>query len=241
MGRGYAGGMQIDEYRASHHRISELAIRLTDDQLETVVPTAPKWTVRDLLGHIVGVPSDLSMWPVGAEPPPIPPSDEYTAGQVERRRILSMSELLEEWDKSIPVFEARMADWGRWNAPIHDVLCHEADIRGALLLPRIPDEAWQASLDDWPSFLVECAPILSRRWGLLQDTVAARVGDRTYTLGTGEPSASVDVPDAYELWRAMFGGRSKRQIANWRWSSDPEPYLETLPFFYAPDEDVTEQ
>ncbi len=232
--------MQFDEYHAAKNRVSELTLRFTDEQLATVVPTAPNWTVRDLLGHVVGVSTDLSGWPVGVQPPPIPPSDEYTAGQVELRRSMSLDELLASWDKSIPLFEERMAGWGRWNAPIHDLLCHEADIRGALKLPRMPDDAWQASLDDWPSFLVECAPILSRKWGMLQDTVAARVGDRTYLLGTGEPSASVDVPDGYELWRALFGGRSKRQIANWRWSSDPEPYLGTVPFFYAPDEDVIE-
>jgi uncharacterized protein (TIGR03083 family) len=231
--------MQIDVYGAARDRLSELAARLTDEQLTTLVPAAPKWTVRDLLGHVVGVADDLSSWPTEA-PPPIPPSDEYTAGQVARRRSLSMSELLAEWDKAGPLFEARLANWGRWNAPIHDLLCHEADLRGALMLPRLPDDAWQASLDDWPSFLVECAPILSRRWGLLQDTVAARAGDRTYMLGTGEPSVSVDVPHAYELWRAMFGARSKRQMASWRWSADPQPYLDTLPFFYAPDEDLTE-
>lgn len=232
--------MRIDDYRAARERVSEIAAGLTDDQLNTVVPAAPKWTVRDLLGHAVGVADDLSQWPAEAPPPPIPPSDEYTAGQVTQRRDLSMTALLTQWEKAAPMFETRMAGWGRWTAPIHDLLCHEADLRGALKLPRMPDDAWQTSLDDWPSFLVECAPILSRRWGMLQDTVAARVGDRTYLLGTGEPSVSVEVPDGYELWRALFGARSKRQMATWRWSADPQPYLDTLPFFYAPDEDIIE-
>lgn len=234
--------MQIDVYRASHERISEIAVGLTDVQLETVVPAAPKWTVRDLLGHIVGVPGDLSRWPFGAEVPQIPPPDEYTAGQVEQRREQSVSELMDDWAEAIPAFEERMAGWGRWNAPIHDLVCHEADMRGALALPRVPDEAWQASLEDWPSFLIDCGPMLSWEWGLLKekDTVAVHVGDRTYTLGTGEPSATVEAPNGYELWRALFGGRSKSQIADWRWSTDPGPYLQILPFFPAMADDVTE-
>jgi uncharacterized protein (TIGR03083 family) len=233
--------MQIDVYRASHARTSEIAVSLTDEQLETVVPAAPKWTVRDLLGHIVGVAGDVSAWPA-AEPPTIPPSDDYTAGQVQRRREQSMSELMDDWARAVPIFAERMAGWGRWNAPIHDMVCHEADIRGALKLPRLPDEAWQASLDDWPSFLTECGPMLSWEWGLLKerDAIAVRAGDRTYTLGDGEPSATVEAPNGYELWRALFGGRSKSQIADWRWSTDPEPYLDTLPFFPAMAEDVTE-
>ncbi|MFY1636770.1 maleylpyruvate isomerase family mycothiol-dependent enzyme [Solwaraspora sp. WMMB335] len=229
--------MKIDLYPSARERVSAIARELTAEQLATMVPAAPKWSVRDLLAHAAGVAEDLSMWPTD-NLPPIPPSDEYTASQVERRRDLTVDELLAGWEKAEPRFVERMGGWGRWNAPVHDLLCHEADLRGALDLPRLPDEAWQASLDDWPSFLVECAPILSRRWAMLDDAVLARVGDREYVLGVGTPSATVEVPDGYDLWRALFGGRSRQQIASWAWSTDPAPYLATVPFFYAPDEDL---
>lgn len=109
------------------------------------------------------------------------------------------------------------------------------------MLPRGPDDGWQASLDAFAPFLVEFAPILSRRWRLPElGTLVVHTGDQTYPLGTGDPSVSVSVPEPYELWRTMFGRRSRRQMMSWQWSADPLPYLDALPFFDSTDEDLTE-
>jgi uncharacterized protein (TIGR03083 family) len=233
--------MRVDVYRDSRERISDVVAGLTDEQLATVVPATPEWTVRDLLAHLVAVAGDLSARPADAPLLVIPPPDAVTAVGVKQRQDRAAADVLAEWEKAGLLLEERLAGWGRWGAPVHDLLCHEADIRGALMLPRVPDAGWQASLDEFAPFLVEFEPILSRRWSLPDTgTLVVSAGDRTHSLGTGEPSASVSVPDGYELWRAMFGRRSRRQMAAWQWSADPQPYLESLPFFDTTDKDLTE-
>jgi uncharacterized protein (TIGR03083 family) len=233
--------MRVDVYRSARERISDVVAGLTDEQLATVVPATPKWTVRDLFTHLVAVADALSTRPADAPLLVIPPPDAVTAVGVDQRRGQPTADVLAEWDKAGLILEERLPGWGRWSAPVHDLLCHEADIRGALELPRVPDEGWQASLDEFASFLVEFEPVLSRRWRLPDTgTVVVQAGDRSYVLGAGDPSASVTVPEPYELWRAMFGRRSRRQMAAWQWSTDPQPYLDDLPFFDTTTEDLTE-
>ena len=233
--------MRADVYQASRERLSDVVAGLTDEQLTTVVPATPSWTVRDLLAHLVAVANDLSARPADAPLLVIPPPDVVTAVGVEQRRGRPAADVVAEWDKAGLLLEERLAIWGRWGAPVHDLLCHEADIRGALMLPRMPEDGWGASLEEFPPFLVEFEPILSRRWSLPDTgTLVVRAGDRTYQLGSGDPSASVTVPEPYELWRAMFGRRSRRQMAGWQWSTDPQPYLDALPFFDTTAEDLTE-
>jgi uncharacterized protein (TIGR03083 family) len=237
--------MHVDVYRSTRERLSDVVNSLTDEQLATTVPATPEWTVQGLLSHLVGVATDLSRMPAGAPHAVIPPPDAYTAMHIVQRQDRSAAEIVVEWDKSGPMLEERMRnDWGAWSAPMHDLLCHEADIRGALQLPRMPEEAWRhGSLDIFPAFLTEFAPRLSRRWALPDvGTLTVHTGDAgTYTLGTGEPTATVTVPEAYELWRAMFGRRSKRQMSAWDWSVDPAPYLQPLSFFDITEKDLTER
>ncbi|HKB27785.1 MAG TPA: hypothetical protein VKC59_02080, partial [Candidatus Limnocylindrales bacterium] len=80
-----------------------------------------------------------------------------------------------------------------------------------------------------------------------------RAGDRTWVAGTGEkvaatedlfnevllgadppaptvpPVGTLDV-DRFELFRAMTGRRSERQIRAYDWSVDPAPYLPVFSF-----------
>ena len=45
-------------YRAARGRLRELAAALSDEQLRRQVPATPRWTVHELLAHVVGVAAD---------------------------------------------------------------------------------------------------------------------------------------------------------------------------------------
>jgi hypothetical protein len=88
--------------------------------------------------------------------------------------------------------------------PYADASVHEADLAGAVGLARPPREAWRATLDwmfDGPS-----------------EGVAVHTPDGTYWIESDGPAAEVSV-DTYELFRAVFGRRSRAQIRTWAWSS----------------------
>ncbi|HZX07450.1 hypothetical protein [Kribbella sp.] len=51
--------------------------------------------------------------------------------------------------------------------------------------------------------------------------------DGTYSVGTDEPEATVRT-SSYELFRAIFGRRSKSQIQDWDWD-DPAHALSWPP------------
>src|SRR2546423_15410956 len=75
---------------------------------------------------------------------------------------------------------------------VHDVLTHEADIRGALGARRPPEAAWSACLKMAPT-------VLSRRLGHL-GRLTILAGDHRFTAGDGDPATTLEV-DPYELWR----------------------------------------
>src|SRR5947209_10354302 len=76
---------------------------------------------------------------------------------------------------------------------VHDVLTHEADIRGALGAGRPPEAAWNACLQMAPT-------VLSRRLSHL-GRLTILAGDHRFTAGDGEPATTLEV-DPYELWLA---------------------------------------
>jgi len=88
--------------------------------------------VRDLLAHLVGVSDDI----VNDRRDGIA-SDEWTGAQVDRRRDVPITELLGDWDRFGPDFEALLAV-----APaevtgqaLFDAATHEHDLRHAVARP----------------------------------------------------------------------------------------------------------
>ena len=59
---------------------------------------------------------------------------------------------------------------------------------------------------------------------------------RTWRVGDAEASAESVETTGYELFRALFGRRSRAQIEGWTWSCDPSAYLDVglpSPFRFA--------
>jgi hypothetical protein len=59
-------------------------------------------------------------------------------------------------------------------------------------------------------------------------TLRIRAGTREWTIGDGEPAATVTA-DPFELARAASGRRSWDQVRAFEWEGNPEPFK---PLFY---------
>ncbi|MFD7159475.1 maleylpyruvate isomerase family mycothiol-dependent enzyme [Kribbella sp. NPDC059898] len=191
-------------YHAGRERMAAAVQDLSAEDLDRQVPACPQWSVQDLIAHLAGVAADFAAGNVvGAPHPP------WTAAQVARRQNLPIAEVLAEWETAGSALEAVIVG-GTTSHPLVcnpyvDAAVHEADLHGAIGSGRPPAELWLAALDwmlDEPGPLTVITP------------------DGTYSVGSDAPEATVRT-SAYELFRAIFGRRSKAQIAQWDWD-DPD-------------------
>lgn len=205
-------------FRDARRRIIELAGSLDAAQLTLTVPACPKWTIRDLLGHLAGGTADIVNDNLADAP-----SDEWTAAHVGARAERTVESLLEEWAELGPRWEeiARKAEHPSFivRNPYLDTGVHEADLHGALELERPPPEVYQ-------TIVCSVVPRIAEDFeGAGVFTVTTPDGE--YHLGTGNTEASVRV-DTYELSRALFGRRSRAQIEAWDWTGSPGQFAERL-------------
>ncbi len=215
-------------YRAAFGRI-DARVRDLDAThpaaLGTGVPACPGWSVHDVVSHLCGVAVDLTDGRLRALP-----DDAWTAGQVERRRGVPVTQVLDEWASRVDAVAAAL-DGRRIPAPpAADVLTHEGDITEALGDPVPPEDGWR-----------DAARLLCR--GVVRGVdrpgvLTVRSGGDVWTGGTaGEgPVAGVEV-EPWELFRAVFSRRSARQMRAWAWDGDPEPWLASLCVFGLRDDD----
>ncbi|GAA1558852.1 maleylpyruvate isomerase family mycothiol-dependent enzyme [Kribbella lupini] len=190
-------------YAAGRDRILAAARDFSPAELDRAVPACPDWTVHDLLAHLTGVATDFVQGNLDGAP--FPP---WTDRQVAPRRQLPASAVLAEWSASSVLLEQLITS-GTTSHPLvcnpyADASVHEADLRGAVGIPRPPREAYLATVE----WMLDGAA----------SGVAVHTPDGTYWLESDGPAAEVPV-DSYELFRAVFGRRSAAQIRSWAWSS----------------------
>lgn len=198
-------------YREARQRVVGLTMGLSADELARTVPACPEWTVHQLLAHLAGGASDLVTGRMEGAP-----GDEWTARHVAEREHVPADDLLRQWNESGTRIDAME------RIPFQlalDAITHEADLRAALGRERLPDAVWYPTL-------VWLAP---RR--LPEVTFKTDLG----VLGDGPITLDAE---AYELWRAFFGRRSRRQMESWN-PSDPS-VLEKIPFFPVRATDLVE-
>lgn len=218
-------------YTATRLRLTELFASLTPEELETIVPSTPAWTVLDVARHLAGVADDVRAGRVeGAA------SDPWTAAQVAARAGKGIDEVLAEWAATGPAMEDLLERAGEpADRLVIDVVTHEQDVRGALARPGGREEP----AADWVlQRLVGGVDAAIRRAGV----APLRIGggtDEWIVGGEGEPAATLSAPP-YELWRALIGRRSLEQIGSYDWTGDAAPYVELLPVFPAPEIDIVE-
>ena len=179
-------------YRDHVDAVGALATDLTDDELATIVPATPAWTVREVIAHLAGVPGRHPQRPDGRRP--------VTA--VERAACLRADRAVRRRPRrGAPRQRRRDGGVGGgyrparhvWNIVVHHADLHEALGRGEMAAPL-----WQPVLD-------AAAP-----YKLGEQAVTVYAGDAAY--GGGGPEVTVP---PYELFRALFSRRSRSQIAAW--------------------------
>jgi len=175
---------------------------LSADDLDRQVPACPQWSVHNLVSHLTGVAVDFVAGNLAGAPRP-----PWTAVQVEARRNLPITAVLDEWATAGSALE-RLIVSGSTSHPLVcnpyvDNATHEADLHGAIGSGRPPAEDWLAALDwmlDEPGPLTVITP------------------DGTYVAGSNGPTAVVRTT-SYDLFRAIFGRRSTSQILEWDWET----------------------
>lgn len=214
-------------YRDARHRVTTLATALDDGQLLRPVPATPEWTVHDLLAHLVGGAADAAHDRLDGAG-----SEHWTRRHVAERTGDSVEALLVEWDRVGP--EAEVSLTGRYFTGPNlaaDLICHEADLGEALRLPRVDRTHW----DD--PFLPVMMSLLGQR---LRNTASVTIHDEygnEWRCGSGSFVTDVQA-DGYELLRAMFSRRSRRQIADWAWTLPPTSHvIDSFGFFGPRDDD----
>lgn len=214
-------------YRNARTRLSDLAATLSDEQLRAPVPATPEWTVHALLAHLVGGAADAASGRLDGVP-----GDQWTARHVEERHRHSVDELLAEWDRVGPVVESGLRGQEEFFGPnlAADAICHEADLRECLGLPRVDREHWHPFLEGMLRFVRK----------QLRHTTTLLIRDeqgQQWSCGSGEPATLLRA-DGYELLRGTFSRRSQRQIAAWNWTPTPvEQMIERFGFFGPRDDD----
>jgi uncharacterized protein (TIGR03083 family) len=215
-------------YRRRRESIEGLVAGLTDQDAGTPVPTCPKWTVHDVVAHVVGVAVDgTSGNMTGA------PGEAWTAAHVDARRDHPVGALLEEWAEVAPRLEAALAGVER-SAAIVDVATHEQDIRTALSRAGERDNDAIRRAVTWlvPGFGDRVSAA-----GLPAVRVVTEDGEQT--VGSGDPVMTLET-SRFELFRAALGRRSRPQVEALFRGGDAGPYVAPFVLFGPADGDITE-
>jgi len=123
-------------YRDNVAAVSELAPTLSEEQLATIVPATPAWTVHEVLAHLAGSAMDAVTGRMDGAPGP-----EWTSRHVSERARLPVADLVAELHQHQDAVAASAAGNPR-PALVWNIAVHHADLHEALGLPRLPDRLW---------------------------------------------------------------------------------------------------
>jgi uncharacterized protein (TIGR03083 family) len=196
-------------YRTVIRNVAELVAGHPDSD-SLPVPSCPEWTVRDLVGHLVGICAfairrSQSGW--------------VDVGRSSDR--LGVVDLVDEWARMGEQLERQLeARAGRRGSiMVMDAFTHELDLRYALGAPLPADH-----------------PAFSRAFEVLLNGFSAEVAahnlpavlvavdGREWQAGIGEPVATLS-GDRYDIYRSLAGRRTEEQIARLGWSRDSHRWL----------------
>ncbi|HVF52174.1 MAG TPA: maleylpyruvate isomerase family mycothiol-dependent enzyme [Actinomycetota bacterium] len=228
-----------DLYEQLRQDISELVSGLTPDKLDTPVPATPGWSIRDVVSHVVAdatcvIERDFprEFFEAFGEDAAVARVNDWTRRQVGERKDRPLPDLLDEWKTSGDEVAAMMRGQKPWpdgsvmfmdRVLMTDAAVHQQDIFGALGIEDARDGApIKVGLSGYIAMMGWRLPAAGH------GPVRFDVGDKAYTTGDGEVSATVHA-SRFELFRAMAGRRSPEQIAAYDWDGDPDPYI---PYFY---------
>jgi uncharacterized protein (TIGR03083 family) len=196
--------------------VGELTGTLDETTSKARVPPCPRWTVHDVVAHLVGVVEDAMAGRLDGVA-----TDPWTQAQVEARRQQSIPEMLAAWSEAAPPFEEVLDDIGpAGRQAVLDAVTHEHDIRTALAEPgaRQSDAVMIGYEFGAPVFLDDA------------EGHGARIrlegaGVQAY----GPPDAALRLEGTpFDLMRALTGRRSVEQIRAMAWSGECDPVLDVF-------------
>lgn len=214
----------LQPYLGVVDRVSDMA-RSADAALDVAVPACPGWTARQVVAHLTGLAED---WVAGDLEDY--GSDAWAGAQVTRFSDRPIEEVLAAWRTAADRFESiETSPMGgtpsMW--AFGDAVVHEADLRPVLAPEtQVPHDAaalgLKAAIARWRGELGAASlPPL--------DVIATDL--RTWRIGDPDVEAQSVSTTGYELFRALFGRRSRSQVEAWDWSGDPSAYLDVpLPY-----------
>lgn len=200
----------VPNHVAYRETIESVTALLTDRLVDEdhPVPSCPEWTVRDLVGHLVGICS----FAIGRE-----------QGWVEAGRSsegMTVAGMLEDWCRMGERAERMLATGGRRGSlMVMDAYTHELDLRYTLntTLP-VEHPAYTRAFDvlltgfsaavaahDLPALLIS-------------------VDGQEWQAGTGDPAATLS-GDRFDIYRSLAGRRTPEQITRLGWSRDSHRWL----------------
>jgi uncharacterized protein (TIGR03083 family) len=206
-----------DAYRLVRSRVTDLLRELPAGAADRIVPSCPRWTVRETLSHLVGACSDVLAGKANAAGEP-----EWTAAQVAARQGQPVADLLAEWATSSEQAVTLLTGRSGLVQLVMDAVSHEYDLRVALGVDPPADD---------PVLPVALGWLTSRfgRWLDATGRPALRLlaGEQEFTLGSGPPQATVRAGAPAAL-RTLTGRRSLDQVRALDWDGDPSPWLPAL-------------
>lgn len=208
-----------DVYLHCVRDVLDLYAGADDERLSAPIRFSPQWHGQQLLCHLAGASSDLATGRLDGAPSPA-----WTARQVKERAGSSVSELSAELAGNAETVASQCVERSG-PVPAWDVSVHTGDLYESWSLPTMP-----GGLElGWSPVLVDCLHFLSDR-GALAGGLVTTSGD-TWGALTGNPTV---VTSDYELFRALFGRRSRSAIADNVAVGDPEVIVRAV-LFEVPD------
>ncbi|MFI7139286.1 maleylpyruvate isomerase family mycothiol-dependent enzyme [Streptomyces massasporeus] len=196
-------------YRACRENITRL-VTSGPSVADLPVPACPGWSVRDLVGHLVLV----CRMVVDEEPGEISEPPAPAPGIPVAELVATWFELEKELPRALP-----RADWLRRRILPLDAFSHELDLRTALGIPP-PDR--HPALADALDLAVMGFTLSLHEHGL--PALRIQTPDRAWTAGESEPAATLR-GESSEIFRALTGRRTARQIGELSWSASSAVWL----------------
>lgn len=205
---------QADAYETSRARIDALTRPLDEERLATNVPCCPKWSVKDLVGHLTGVLEDrlATRLPTGD-------FEHWTSAQVDRHRDEPIGVVLDTWGA---LAVEHNDDPPSLTSLSFDVVTHEHDAFQALGVPGVRDTL---------SVKVGSERAQGRMSSMLTGAGAPGVRLRTEdgeVLVEGGAAAIGLETTRYDFMRLVTARVSRAQAWAMQWDADATPVLEAL-------------
>jgi uncharacterized protein (TIGR03083 family) len=175
-------------YRANIDAVTALAEGLDPEQLTTRVPATPEWSVREVLAHLAGSPSDALSGRMDGAPGP-----EWTSRHVAERSERTTEELVAEIrgvvDDVVTTLEGNDRPALVWNVAVH-----HADLHEALALGAPPEQMWRPVVDAMRPSLGENADAFAEvsDYELFRALFSRRSRAQTASWGTGLDQETLD-------------------------------------------------